>query len=62
MENVTQRATRPITKKSPVTQLVQHLANYPADVIDARKSLRRYHASPQDFTQALEQLEHERRE
>ena len=64
MENAEQRETRPITKtkKSPVTQLVEHLADYPADVIDARKLLRRYQASPQDFATALQQLEQERRE
>jgi hypothetical protein len=49
-------------QKSPVTQLVEHLADYPVDVIDACKLLRRYHVSLQDFARALQQLEHEHRE
>jgi len=42
----------------PAQRLAQHLLRYPYDLIDVRHLLRRFHASGEEFQQALAEVEH----
>lgn len=41
----------------PAERLAQHLSSRPCDVIDARRLLQRFRATPRDFQRALAKLD-----
>jgi len=47
-----------IAHKNPTERLIFHLQHFPADLIDIRQLMRRFHVSWQDIHQALQWLEY----
>lgn len=44
----------------PATRLTQHLQQQPQDLVDARRLMRHFRVSPEDFTHVLNQIEQAR--